>query len=169
MTWRPTAADDRPTASIGTPAVNRESCPSSIFSSTLILVSCPLIPLVHPFVVGGRDSWSEDSVPFGTVWDFLDFFPGACLPLLFPGTERELAVIRAAKGLSSSSSSSSSSLFPSSSLSDDSDIRRFLTGCWGMSLRIDEAGDCGIACSASGGYGYERITFRMTDQEKSLW
>lgn len=132
-----TSAEDLPTASIGTPAVKRDSWFSSILSSTLTLASCPLIPFTFPFVFGRL---LVDNEPLRAACDFFDFLPGTCLPLLLPGTERTPTVIRAARGLSSSSSSSSS--MSSASLNEDEETLRFFAGLWcEISLNKDDAGD----------------------------
>ena len=121
--------------SIGTPAVKRDSWFSSILSSTLTLVSCPLIPFTFPFVFGRL---LVDEEPLRAACDFFDFLPGTCLPLLLPGTERTPTVIRAARGLSSSSSSSMSS----ASLNEDEETLRFFAGLLcEISLNKDDAGD----------------------------
>jgi hypothetical protein len=121
--------------SIGTPAVKRDSWFSSILSSTLTLVSCPLKPFTFPFVFGRL---LVDEEPLRAACDFFDFLPGTCLPLLLPGTERTPTVTRAARGLSSSSSSSMSS----ASLNEDEETLRFFAGFWcEISLNKDDAGD----------------------------
>ena len=128
--------DDRPTVSMGTPAVNLFNWLSFILSSVFTFAVCPLMPLTRPCDKGF-------STPFALL-DCFDFFPGGCLPVLLPGIDRAPLMIRAARGLSSSSSSSL--LLPSSSLKEDKDARRFFAVCGGRSLNTEESGDAAMLC-----------------------